>query len=252
MIAKAMAWYNALVMANPLDNSSNHAENPEFRKVRSYVLRGGRLTEGQKRALEQLWPEYGVDLAEGSLEFDQLFGNTRPVVLDIGFGSGESTLKLAEMRPDENFLGVEVHPPGVGHLLLNLRKRDIKNVKVVCADAVALLQSHIADQQLQGMCLFFPDPWPKKRHHKRRIVQASFIDLLENKMRPGGFLHMATDWTPYAEHMLEVIEPRIAFKNCSPSGDYCSRPEWRAMTKYERRGQRLGHQVHDMIFEKTA
>jgi len=220
------------------------------RSVRSFVLRGGRLTEGQKRALDELWPRYGIEPGREAVEFARLFGNQNPVIIDIGFGDGESTWQMAKANPAENVLGVEVHRPGVGHLLLKLEEHRLENVRIACADAVEFLQSRVADDALAGVRLYFPDPWPKKRHHKRRIVQAEFIALLERKIRPGGFLHMVSDWLPYAEHMLRVTAASAGFENRASSGGFSLRPGWRALTKYEARGQRLGHHVYDLIFRK--
>lgn len=227
-------------------------EPDRHRPVRSFVLRGGRLTEGQKRALDELWPRYGIDPAAPLLDFTTLFGNPNPVILDIGFGNGESTWQMARDRLDENYLGVEVHRPGVGHLLLRLAENRLENVRIACADAVEFLHTRVAEGSLAGIRLYFPDPWPKKRHYKRRIVQAGFIELLAAKLKPGGILHMATDWSPYAEWMLEVVASCNAFENLSVEGDYCPRPAWRHLTKYETRGQKLGHSVHDLIYLRRS
>lgn len=222
------------------------------RTVRSFVLRGGRLTEGQKRALEELWPRYGVDMHRGLLDFASLFGNVRPVVLEIGFGNGEATWRMAQSSPEQNFLAVDVHRPGIGRLLLNLEKHRVHNVRVACGDAVELLQKCIAERSLDAVRIFFPDPWPKKRHHKRRMIQPPFVKTIATRLKPGAILHLATDWQPYAEHMLAVMRARPEFTNLSPGGDYCERPEWRAATKYENRGTRLGHQVRDLLFERSG
>jgi len=222
------------------------------RPVRSFVLRAGRLTEGQKRALEELWPEFGVEEGEGELDLALLFGNRNPVILEIGFGNGDATWQMARDQPDENFLGAEVHKPGVGHLLLKIEEHEIGNLRIACADAVELLQQRIADHSLAGVRIYFPDPWPKKRHHKRRIVQPRFISLLAAKMRESGILHLATDWEPYAEYMLEVMGSCEEFESLSPAGDTCPRPEWRPETKYERRGERLGHSVFDLVYRRTS
>jgi tRNA (guanine-N7-)-methyltransferase len=227
-------------------------EPGRLRSIRSFVLRGGRLTDGQKRALEELWPRFGVEPGDAELDFPAVFGNRNPVIIDIGFGDGESTLQMATASPGENLLAVEVHRPGVGHLLIGLETNLLTNVRIACADAVTLLRSNIPDNSLAGARLYFPDPWPKKRHHKRRIVQAGFIALLQRRIKPGGVLHMATDWAPYAEHMLEVLESSTGFRNCSASGGFSPRPAWRALTKYELRGQRMGHRVHDLIFRRTG
>ena len=218
------------------------------RQVRSFVLRGGRLTEGQQRAMEELLPRYSTGSGSGFLDFAELFGNVRPVVLEIGFGNGDATWQMARQSPQENFIGVEVHKPGVGHLLLNLQEQAIENVRIACEDAVVFLRERIAASSLEGVRLFFPDPWPKKRHHKRRIVQAEFVTLLAEKVQAGGIVHFATDWQNYAEHMLVVLQQNPAFENLSDTGDYCSRATWRPMTRYEKRGKRLGHEVYDLLF----
>jgi tRNA (guanine-N7-)-methyltransferase len=222
------------------------------RRVRSFVLRAGRLTEGQKRALRELWPVYGL-VDEGTvIEFGSLFGNSQPVILEIGFGNGDATWQMAGAHPDENYLAVEVHRPGVGHLLLRLQEHDIGNVRIACEDAVELLHQRIPESSLAGVRIYFPDPWPKKRHHKRRIIQPPFIDLLAEKMYPGGVLHLATDWESYAEHMLEVMNARKDFENLSPENGPVPKPAWRPDTKYEKRGERLGHGVFDLVFRLTA
>jgi tRNA (guanine-N7-)-methyltransferase len=226
--------------------------DPFKRQVRSFVLRGGRLTEGQKRALDELWPVFGVENSAGMLDFNELFNNQHPVVLDVGFGNGESTWTMARAMPEENFLGVEVHRPGIGHLLLKLEQHELKNVRIACEDAVVFVADRVPGESLAGVRIYFPDPWPKKRHHKRRIVQTGFVGLLLKKLRPGGVLHLATDWAPYAEHMLEVLTACGEFANNSQDGDYCPRPSWRPETKYELRGKRLGHRVYDLVFTKTA
>ena len=228
------------------------SETAARRPVRSFVLRGGRLTEAQERTLVELWPRFGIDADRGPLNLHDLFGNTHPVILEIGFGNGESTWQMAREHPAENFIGVEVHRPGVGHLLLKLAEHDIGNVRIACADAVEFLRGGIADASLAGLRLYFPDPWPKARHHKRRIVQPGFVALLGRKIAPGGILHMATDWAPYAEHMLAVMGGSAAFANLSPTGDACDRPPWRPQTKYERRGERLGHHVFDLLYVRAA
>ncbi|MGH8033701.1 MAG: tRNA (guanosine(46)-N7)-methyltransferase TrmB [Lysobacterales bacterium] len=221
-----------------------------MRQVRSFVLRGGRLTEGQKRALDEWWPVYGIGPEPAELDLEALFGNRQAVILEIGFGKGESTWQMAREQPEQNFLGVEVHLPGVGHLLLKLAEHGLQNVRIACTDAVLFLRERLADASLAGVRLYFPDPWPKKRHYKRRIVQAGFMDLLARKLAGGGILHMATDWEPYAQHMLEALAANVCFENLSVTGDYCPRPEWRPVTRYEKRGQKLGHPVHDLIFRR--
>jgi tRNA (guanine-N7-)-methyltransferase len=221
------------------------------RSVRSFVLRGSRLTVGQKRALDELWPRFGVDREHGQLDFEDLFGNRHPVIMEIGFGNGDATWRMALAYPEENYLGVEVHRPGIGHLLLKLEEHGIGNVRVNCEDAVELLRERIPDAALAGIRIFFPDPWPKQRHHKRRLLQPPFVDLLARRLRAGGQLHLATDWKPYAEHMLEVIGGDRRFENVAGAGRFAARPEWRPQTRFERRGQRLGHAVYDLLYQRA-
>jgi tRNA (guanine-N7-)-methyltransferase len=239
--------------ADPKISALQQAEaESRMRQVRSFVLRSGRLTEGQQRAMQELLPRYSVGDGTGCLDFYPLFGNSRPVILEIGFGNGDATWQMAQQSPAENFIGVEVHKPGVGHLLLQLQNLGIDNVRVACADGVEFLQQRIAAGSLAGLRLYFPDPWPKKRHHKRRIVQPEFVRLLAEKLTAGAILHLATDWHNYAEHMLEILQQNPAFENLSETGDYCPRPPWRALTKYEKRGQRLGHGVYDLLFLRRS
>lgn len=218
--------------------------------MRSFVLRGGRLTDAQKRALDELWPRFGLPSAPGPLDFESEFGNERPVVVEIGFGNGDATWRMAQAAPGENFVGVEVHRPGVGHLLLKLDEHGLENVRIANEDAVEFLRQRVPNDSLRGVRIYFPDPWPKKRHHKRRLVGADFLAILAQKMMSGAVLHIATDWAPYAEHILAMLGDAPAFRNLSPQGDYCERPAWRPATKYERRGERLGHRVFDLLFER--
>ena len=220
------------------------------RPVRSFVLRGGRLTEGQKRALEEFWPRFGIEKGESPLDFKTLFGNDAPVIMEIGFGNGDATWQMAQAHPAENYLGVEVHQPGVGHLLLKMKQHGITNIRIANDDAVEFLCERVPTESLAGVRIYFPDPWPKKRHHKRRLIQPSLIELLASRMHPGALLHLATDWEPYAQHMLEVMGSSDGFVNLSPSGDFCDQPEWRPETKYERRGEGLGHRVRDLLFKR--
>ncbi len=237
---------------NPQNRKHSEKSPATRRPIRSFVLRGGRLTEGQKRALNELWPQYGIGGDDSELDFDSLFGNAQPVILEIGFGNGDATWQMARAHPEENYLGVEVHKPGVGHLLLKIEEHGLNNVRVACDDAVELLKKRVPENSLEGVRIYFPDPWHKKRHHKRRIIQSPFIALLAEKVRSGGILHMATDWEPYAEHMLEVMRDSPAFENIATQGEICSRPEWRPETKYEKRGERLGHGVYDLVFRRTG
>jgi tRNA (guanine-N7-)-methyltransferase len=225
---------------------------PEHRPIRSFVLRQGRMTAAQERAFEALWPRYGVDWQPGDLlDLPAVFGNHRPVVLEIGFGNGESLAEMAAADPGHNWLGVEVHGPGVGHLLLEIERRGLTNLLVVQHDAVELLTQGLGPGVLERVQLFFPDPWPKTRHHKRRILSPPFVALLGRVIQPGGIFHAATDWEPYAEQMLAALESHGSpFVNLAGPGLYAARPAQRPLTRFERRGERLGHQVRDLVFRR--
>ena len=220
------------------------------RPLRSFVLRGGRLTEGQKRAMDEYWPRFGIVKGELLLDFKTLFGNDAPVIMEIGFGNGDAIWQMAQARPAENYVGVEVHQPGVGHLLLKMKQHGIANIRIANDDAVEFLRERVPEESLAGVRIYFPDPWPKKRHQKRRLIQSSLIELMASRMCLGALFHLATDWEPYAMHMLEVMRSSDGFVNLSPSGDFCDRPEWRPQTKYERRGESLGHQVRDLLYKR--
>ena len=222
------------------------------RPVRSFVIRGGRLTPGQRRAFKRYWPVYGVETEDQPLDFFTLFGNRNPVWLEIGFGNGESLVQMAALYPERNYLGIEVHPPGVGHCLLKAAEADIDNLRLVNQDAMQVLRDHIPAASLVGLQLFFPDPWHKKRHHKRRIVQPDFLALAARSLQPGGIFHAATDWQDYAEHILGLLREHPAFENLSADGTYIPRPQDRPLTKFEQRGQRLGHGVWDLQFRRVS
>ncbi len=227
------------------------SESPTPRTIKSFVLRQGRLTPAQGRALERLLPRFGIPQGEGPLDLAALFGNPRPVTLEIGFGDGESLAAMAEAAPGLNFLGVEVHRPGLGHLLRRIEEKGLSNVRVAYGDAVELLARRIGPASLDRILLFFPDPWPKGRHHKRRLVQPAFADVLATRLRPEGIWHLATDWADYAAHMREVLEAHPAFENVHGPGAFAPvRPAWRPETKFERRGLRLGHGVWDMVYRR--
>ena len=222
---------------------------PEFKDkpIRSFVIRGGRITEGQQAAFEKWWPHYGLSLYDGPLK-SATFAAEQPLVVEVGFGMGDSLFTMAEQAPELNFLGIEVHPPGVGRLINNAGKAELKNLKVYMADANDVLEDCIADNSLHRFQLYFPDPWHKKKHHKRRIVQPEFVARIVKKLKPGGVLHTATDWEPYAEHMLEVLNGEPGLTNTAK--DYAPKPTYRPETKFERRGERLGHGVWDLVFRK--
>lgn len=223
-------------------------DDPRHRRIRSFVMRGGRTTEGQARALATLGPRYLLPFRKERLDLATAFGRSAPTVLEIGFGMGDATAQIAATRPDTNFLACEVHEPGVGSLLKQIGERQLENIRIVAHDAVEVLEQMITPGSLAGVHLFFPDPWHKSRHHKRRLVQPPFIAQLVEYLAPGGYFHAATDWAPYAEQMLEVLqaEPRLV----NTATDYAPRPDYRPETKFERRGLRLGHGVWDLVFRR--
>jgi tRNA (guanine-N7-)-methyltransferase len=223
------------------------------RPIRSFVMRAGRMTVAQARALEELWPRYGVEFAAQPLSLDELFGRAAPRTLEIGFGNGEHLAALAAAHPGRDYFGVEVHRPGVGHLLLLAATDNLANVRVSTHDAVEVLREQIAPASLDEVLVLFPDPWHKKRHHKRRLIQPPLVELIASRMRPGGVFKLATDWEEYARQMLEVLGAATPlFKNLSPTGDWMPRPDERAPTRFEKRGARLGHGVWDLSFERGA
>jgi tRNA (guanine-N7-)-methyltransferase len=221
-----------------------------LRKIQSFVRRSGRLTEGQKAGLNDFWPDFGIDLPKGLIDFDRLFKKTQPITLEIGFGNGDSLLEMAIAAPNQNFLGIEVYEAGVGRLINEAHKHQLTNLKIIKADAVEVLKHHIKNNSFETFQLFFPDPWHKKKHHKRRIVQTVFLDLISNKLQDGGTIHIATDWENYAQHMMETLEDHTHFKNALGAHTYSVRPKHRPITKFERRGERLSHGVWDLIFIK--
>ncbi|MDD5271574.1 MAG: tRNA (guanosine(46)-N7)-methyltransferase TrmB [Methylovulum sp.] len=223
------------------------ASDTPLKKIRSFIRRQGRLTTGQQLALDTHWDSYCLSPDIG-YDFNEVFGRSAPLILEIGFGNGESLAKMAQANPDKDYLGIEVHRPGVGHLLMLLAQGNISNVRIYCHDAIEILEQKIPDHSLAGVHLFFPDPWPKKRHHKRRIVNPGFIGLLLKKLVAGGYFHAATDWQHYAQWMLEILAAEPRLHNTSAAGDYCARPDYRPLTKFEQRGLRLGHGVWDLIF----
>lgn len=227
-------------------------EDKKQRRIRSFVLRTGRMTAGQKQAYEQNWPSRGLALQDGLLDSEAVFGRRAPLVLEIGFGMGGSLLEMAKASPAEDFIGIEVHVPGVGRLLGGMQQQGVNNIRLYCDDAVEVLQHCIADHSLARIQIYFPDPWHKKKHHKRRLIQAGFVQVLRQKLQIGGILHLATDWQDYAEHMLEVMTAASGFTNLAADQGYSPRPEYRPITKFEQRGERLGHGVWDLLFEKTA
>lgn len=221
------------------------------RPIRSFVMRAGRMTSGQSRALEELWPTYGVDFSPAPLSLDELFGRRAPRTLEIGFGNGEHLAALATAHPERDYLGIEVHRPGVGHLLMLAANDGLTNLRASSHDAVEVLREQVAPGALDEVLVLFPDPWHKKRHHKRRLIQAPFVQLIASRLAPGGVLRLATDWEPYAQQMLEVLSAApTQFANLSPTRDWMPRPDERAPTRFEKRGTRLGHGVWDLAFQR--
>ncbi len=217
---------------------------PFMRQIKSFVKREGRLTVGQEKALDELWPIYGLEIKQGLIDSDNK-------VLEIGFGNGKSLVSMAAAEPEQAFIGIEVHRPGVGALLMGLQEQQLHNMCVYQEDGLEVLEHCLKDNSLARVQLFFPDPWPKKKHHKRRIVQQRFIDLVVQKLQPGGILYMATDWQPYAEHMLAIMEQQTLFNNCAGANNFSDKPAYRPTTKFETRGQKLGHGVWDLLYEKV-
>ncbi|MBI4194966.1 MAG: tRNA (guanosine(46)-N7)-methyltransferase TrmB [Betaproteobacteria bacterium] len=228
----------------PLAMSTPH------RPIRSYVLRQGRVTRAQERAHDALLPRFGIPFSHRIIDLDTAFGRGAPKFLEIGFGMGETTAQIAARRPENDYLAVEVHTPGVGSLLKQIDERGLTNVRIIQHDAVEVLTHMIAPGAFDGVHIFFPDPWPKKRHHKRRLIQTPFVALLAARMKPGAYLHVATDWQDYAEHILATLsaEPRLR----NTAGGYTSRPDYRPLTKFESRGLKLGHTVWDIVFQRTS
>ena len=231
--------------------SDKDPSDVRLRSVRSFVLRAGRATAGQQRAVTQLWPKYGVEFSPTALDLPTLFGRAAPRMLEIGFGAGEALLEFASAHPEIDCIGVEVHRPGVGRLLLGAEAATLSNLRVICHDAVEVLQHQLPPASIALVHIFFPDPWPKKRHHKRRLIQPAFVELLATVIAPGGTLRLATDWEPYAQHMREVIDASSAFANIAADAGFVARSAERTLTRFERRGQRLGHGVWDLEYRRT-
>jgi tRNA (guanine-N7-)-methyltransferase len=229
--------------------ASEHEPGATHRRtVRSFVRRGGRLTASQARALDTLWPRFGIEPPEAPLDLDALFGRHAPRTLEVGFGSGDNLAELAARHPERDYLGVEVHDPGIGRLLLLIERERLSNMRIARHDAVEVVASWLPPACLDEVLIFFPDPWHKKRHHKRRLVQPAFLEKLARVMARGARLHLATDWAPYAEQMLDVCNACPAFENAAEGGGYARRPESRPLTRFERRGLRLGHEVFDLRY----
>ena len=233
------------------DNDPQNA--PAYlRRIRSFVLREGRMTPAQQRAFDTVWSRFGIDYRAEPHDFQTSFGRSAPLVLEIGFGNGEALAWASEHDPARNFIGIEVHGPGVGRLMNTLAARDAANVRLYKHDAVEVLEHEIAPASLAEVRIWFPDPWHKKRHNKRRIIRPEFAELLASRMAPGGLLHLATDWQAYAEHMLEVMEAAPGWTNAVGPQQYAEKPDWRIETHFERRGLKLGHGVWDLLYRRAG
>lgn len=218
--------------------------------IRTFVRREGRMTKSQARALKELLPVYSIQVSDDILNFDKIFGRQAKTILEIGFGMGDSLIEMAMAEPATNFIGIEVHRPGIGACLNGIHDNVLKNVRIITEDAITILQKNITDQSLDAIYIYFPDPWPKKRHHKRRMIQYEFVRLLQAKLKSDGILHLATDWQPYAEWMMTILLADKGFKNLAGIDKFSQRPAWRPETKFERRGKKLGHEVYDLVFQK--
>ncbi|AXA33303.1 tRNA (guanosine(46)-N7)-methyltransferase TrmB [Francisella adeliensis] len=227
--------------------SENEQEN--LRQIKSFVQRAGRVTKKQQQALDNYADKHAIKYSEKKLNFNELFGNTNPVILEIGFGMGGSLVQMALESPEKNYFGVEVHQAGVGNILYEIEHQNINNLKIMSYDAVEILTKMIDDGTLSGVQIYFPDPWHKKKHNKRRLVNQDNLDLFAKKLKKGGVLHYASDWLPYAEDVLDLLEKDKNYQNLH--NGYAPRPEWRPLTKFEKRGQNLGHTISDILFEKV-
>ena len=240
--------------ATPAEGEAGEAsesnEALRLRRIRSFVTRAGRVSTGQRRAMDELGPRFVIPYAPQQLDWNAVFGREAARVLEIGFGMGATTAEIAAHRPDDDFLGVEVHEPGVGALLKLMGEQQLSNIRIIQHDAVEVLEQMIAPESLDGVHIFFPDPWHKARHHKRRLIQPKFVALLVSRLKPGAYLHCATDWQNYAEQMLEVLGAESALENTVDG--YAPRPDYRPVTKFERRGLRLGHGVWDLVFTRRS
>jgi tRNA (guanine-N7-)-methyltransferase len=231
--------------------SDNAVDEDKKRRIKSFVIRAGRMTEAQQRGYNELWSMYGLELSAGIIDPQALFERSAPTVVEIGFGMGDSLAEMARAAPETNFIGIEVHRPGVGRLLHLAEEYQLENLKVYCDDAIEVLKRCIADQSLGRVQLFFPDPWHKRRHNKRRIVRPEFMALIRQKLMLRGVFHAATDWQPYAEYIVKLMVDVPGYKNQALAGPYSEKPAYRPETKFERRGERLGHGVWDLLYECT-
>ncbi|MBL4826830.1 MAG: tRNA (guanosine(46)-N7)-methyltransferase TrmB [Spongiibacteraceae bacterium] len=227
------------------------SENPRHRSIHSFVVRSGRMTQGQQKAFDQYWSEKGLSIDAGFIDHQAVFGRKAPLILEIGFGMGASLVQMAEEAPDQDFIGIEVHRPGIGKLFQGMEESNVDNIRVYCDDAVEVIKQCIVDNSLDRVQIYFPDPWHKKKHHKRRLIQAEFVSALRQKLKTGAVIHLATDWEDYAKQMMAVMMAAQGFKNQEEGFCFAPRPHYRPVTKFEKRGTRLGHGVWDLLFEKT-
>ena len=225
----------------------------KMRRIRSFVCRDGRITEAQQCAINTLWPQFGLPLDQGVIDFAKVFQREAPCVLEIGFGSGHSLLAMAKAYPEQDFIGIETHQPGIGALLVGMKAQQVENIRIYYGDAVEVLTHCIPENSLEAVQLFFPDPWPKRKHHKRRLIQPKFVDLIVTKLKPGGMLHLATDWQDYAAAMMKVLSNTKDLTNLVGQGKFAARSAQRpVVTKFEQRGQRLGHAIFELQFGKNS
>jgi len=237
---------------NDIPSTSQHTDGLHKRAIRSFVIRSGRMTEGQQKAYNDNWEFYGLDPKNGPLDYDAIFGRNAGIVLEIGFGMGKSLVEMAKNAPDKDFIGIEVHTPGVAKLMMLAAEQNVTNIRVYCHDAIEVMNHCVPKKSISCLQLFFPDPWHKKRHNKRRIVQASFAEKVSSLLQDGGQFHMATDWEPYAHHMMNVMEQQLQYSNAAGAKCFYPRPTWRPLTKFEQRGETLGHGVWDLIYTKNS
>lgn len=221
------------------------------RKIRSYVLRHGRLTKGQQQALDNYWQDYGIDFEENEINPDEIYQRRAPLILDIGIGMGDSCISLARSNPDNNYLGIDVHPPGIGSALRQIHAHKLSNVRLICHDVIDVLEKQLLKESVDSVYIFFPDPWPKKRHHKRRLINKDFLDLLIPKLYRHARIFIATDWEDLAEHVITVCDSHPDLINLAGKGNSAPRPVWRPLTKFEQRGKNLGHGVWDFIYARN-
>jgi len=240
-------------MTTPETDTPQPADAPFMRTIKSYVLRAGRMGSGQVRAFDQFGPQFLVPYRPERLDVQAAFGRRAPLILEIGFGMGDATAKIAQGRPDDNFLCCEVHEPGVGALLKRCGEEAIGNIRIVRHDAVEVMNNMLGEDSLDGVHIFFPDPWHKSRHHKRRLIQPAFVQRLAQHIRPGGYLHLATDWQPYAAQMMQVLraEPLLTNMGDAAQEGFAHKPDYRPLTKFENRGLQLGHGVWDLVFQRA-